>query len=144
MKNIVRMSVILALSAFLTNCAEPSTMLDDSTTTARQEKISTVTKAPTITIQEPSSVVVDTPVVTTDDSEAMDAASRAPAALPAPEFLAGVNDVEPWKANYVGSYDVLPTRYGEAPFFYSFTVSPYDIFPGYYRDGWRHRAHRNR
>ena len=31
------------------------------------------------------------------------------------------SDVEPWRANYVGSYGVLPTRFNsEGPFLYSF------------------------
>jgi hypothetical protein len=31
--------------------------------------------------------------------------------------------IEPWRANYVGSYGVLPTRFGRAPFVYSFGIS---------------------
>lgn len=34
------------------------------------------------------------------------------------------SDIPPWRANYIGSYGVLPTRYqDEGPFLYSFDVS---------------------
>lgn len=40
------------------------------------------------------------------------------------------SDIEPWRANYVGSYGVLPTRFQDkGPFLYSFDISPdADIF----------------
>lgn len=38
-------------------------------------------------------------------------------------------DVPPWRANYVGSYGMLPSRVNEPPFLYSFDISPdSDIF----------------
>jgi hypothetical protein len=41
------------------------------------------------------------------------------------EFARSVFDdniaIDPWLANYVGSYGVLPGRFGRAPFFYSFS-----------------------
>jgi len=44
---------------------------------------------------------------------------------PVAEFLAGVRDVPPWKANYVNSYGQLPSRVGTGgPFLYSYTVRP--------------------
>lgn len=44
---------------------------------------------------------------------------------PIPEFLDGVDEVDPWLANYVGSYGVLPTRFAsEGPFLYSLPVNP--------------------
>lgn len=37
-------------------------------------------------------------------------------------------DVDPWLANYVGSYGVLPSRIqDDGPFLYSFDVSPEDV-----------------
>jgi hypothetical protein len=44
-------------------------------------------------------------------------------ALPPPDvrFLAGVEDVPPWKANYINSYGQLPSRVGTGgPFMYSY------------------------
>jgi hypothetical protein len=39
------------------------------------------------------------------------------------EFLAGVRDVAPWKANYINSYGQLPSRVATGgPFLYSHTV----------------------
>jgi hypothetical protein len=42
---------------------------------------------------------------------------------PVAEFLAGVRDVPPWKANYINSYGQLPSRVATGgPFLYSYTV----------------------
>lgn len=44
---------------------------------------------------------------------------------PVAEFLAGVDNVPPWKANYINSYGQLPSRVGTGgPFLYSYTVRP--------------------
>lgn len=49
-------------------------------------------------------------------------------------------DIDPWLANYVGSYGVLPTRFQDkGPFLYSFDISPdADIFNDDDLDPWHH------
>ena len=44
---------------------------------------------------------------------------------PADNFLDGAHEVDPWLANYVGSYGLLPTRFAkEGPALYSLDVHP--------------------
>lgn len=64
-----------------------------------------------------------TPVIATLPPQLVPVPALPALAPPVAEFLAGVRDVPPWKANYVNSYGQLPSRVGTGgPFLYSYTV----------------------
>lgn len=64
-----------------------------------------------------------TPVIATLPPQLVPVPALPALSPPVAEFLAGVRDVPPWKANYVNSYGQLPSRVATGgPFLYSYTI----------------------
>ncbi len=149
MKNLARKTLSLAAFLLVTSCGgtEESAESGDRISSVRQEsedariteeKQVTASYEPAFentTTEEQSTKTLTALAVEPEPTQVTDL--TAPVAPVPPHaqngFLAGVHDVHPMLANYVGSYGVLPTRIAkDGPFLYSLPVDP---------DGRRRRHH---
>ncbi len=114
---------LLTLTGLLTSCAnnEPA-MQEEIAATPKTSTTSTEAKKIAVEVIKPQQELSEAePVV----EQKLASETLIPAPLGGDDFMDAAHQVDPWLANYVGSYGLLPTRFQDkGPFLYSFDVEP--------------------